>query len=378
MREYGSEHPAIVLPDGYFESLGELGREIMYLRSGRESLMMAGFAVKKCLSGLNGLKGSDENTPSNSSNSSNPIILFPTYCCWSMSAPFEKVGYRVVYYRLNADLTVDLDYLKELIGRVKADAILTMNYYGSANTDDAVRLAKENGLVVIEDFSHCTFSIKQIFNPEVDIYVSSIRKSVGVCDGSIILSKEKMPEQYIQEEVKDFANKRFVAQTDKRHYTWSKDQEKKQAFLGTIRECEGIIDEFTAALPISERAKKMLAQVNGEEIAYARRENMRHLWARLNGNVRMVPGLERSFEKEGSSPFSLPILVENRDEVQGKLARKGVYTQWLWPLCDEAMAICPVSKEMNEKMLSVPIDQRFSWDDIEEIANIIIEVVSSK
>ena len=352
MREYGSEHPAIVLPDGYFESLGELGREIMYLRSGREALLMAGIAA--C-------------------DKKEKVILFPAYCCWSMSAPFEKTGYRVAYYRLNEDLTVDLDYLKELMGRVKADAILTMNYYGSAKTDDAVRLAKENGLVVIEDFSHCTFSIKQIFNPEVDIYVSSIRKSVGVCDGSIILSKEKMPEQYIQEEVKDFADKRFVAQTDKRHYTWSKDQEKKQEFLGTIRECEGIIDEFTAVRPISKRAKKMLAQVNGEEIAYARRENMRHLWARLNGNVRM----ERSFEKEGSSPFSLPILVENRDEVQGKLARKGVYTQWLWPLCDEAMTVCPVSKEMNEKMLSVPIDQRFSWDDIEDIADVIIDVIKN-
>ena len=360
MREYGSEHPAIVLPDGYFESLGELGREIMYLRSGREALLMAGIAA--C-------------------DKKEKVILFPAYCCWSMSAPFEKEGYQVVYYRLNEDLTVDLDYLKELMGRAKADAILTMNYYGSAKTDDAVRLAKENGLVVIEDFSHCTFSIKQIFNPEVDIYVSSIRKSVGVCDGSIILSKEKMPEQYIQEEVKDFADKRFVAQTDKRHYTWSKDQEKKQEFLGTIRECEGIIDEFTAVRPISERAKKMLAQVNGEEIAYARKQNMKHLWNRLNEfqkvsgvscGFKMVPGLERCFD---GAPFSLPILVENRDEVQGKLARRGVYTQWLWPLCDEAMAVCPVSKEMNEKMLSVPIDQRFSWDDIEDIASIIIEVL---
>lgn len=364
MREYGSEHPAIVLPDGYFESLSDLEREIMYLRSGREALLMAGIAA--C-------------------NKKEKIILFPAYCCWSMSAPFEKVGYKVVYYRLNEDLTVDLDYLKMLLGRVKADAILTMNYYGSAKTDDAVRLAKENGLVVIEDFSHCTFSLKQIFNREVDIYVSSIRKSVGVCDGSIILSKEKMPEQYIQEEVKDFADKRFVAQTDKRHYTWSKDQEKKQEFLGTIRECEGIIDEFTAVRPISERAKKMLAQINGEEIAYARRENMKHLWSKLHEfqkvsgvsvGFKMVPGLECSFEKEGCSPFSLPILVENRDEVQGKLARRGVYTQWLWPLCDEAMAICPVSKEMNEKMLSVPIDQRFSWDDIEDIAEIIVSVVS--
>lgn len=358
MREYGSEHPAIVLPDGYFESLGALGRDVLYLRSGREALMLASIAA---------------------SMEKGKTILFPAYCCWSMSAPFEKTGWTVVYYCLNEDLTVDLDYLKKLMGRVKADAILTMNYYGSAKTDDAVRLAKENGLVVIEDFSHCTFSLKLIFNPQVDIYVSSIRKSVGVCDGSIILSKEKMPEQYIQEELKDFSDKRFVAQTDKRLYTWSKDQEKKQSFLGTIRECEGIIDEFTAVRPISERAQKMLAMVNGEDIAFARRANMKHLHDRLKvmgERLKLVPGLERSFEKEGSSPFSLPILVDNRDEVQSALAKRGVYTQWLWPLCEEAMSICPVSRVMNEKMLSVPIDQRFSWDDIEEIAEIIISVVS--
>lgn len=355
MREYGSEHPAIVLPDGYFESLGELGREIMFLRSGREALLMAGIAA--C-------------------DKKEKVILFPSYCCWSMSAPFEKVGYQVVYYRLNEDLTVDLEYLKMLLGRVTADAILTMNYYGSAKTDNAVALVKQTNekIVVIEDFSHCTFSIKQMHNSLVDIYVSSIRKSVGVCDGSIILSHKPMPKQYIQSEVKDFADKRFVAQTEKRLYTWSKDQDKKQEFLGTIRECEGIIDDFTAVRPISDRARKMLAQVNGEEIAYARRENMKHLWNRLNGKVQMVPGLERCFD---GAPFSLPILVENRDDVQGKLAKRGVYTQWLWPLCEEAMAVCPVSRNMNDKMLSVPIDQRFSWDDIEDIANIIIEVIKN-
>lgn len=376
MREYGSEHPAIVIPDGYFDSLNNLDREILYLRSGREALLMAALAIRGVRLGVSEADPSEEisNTKPLTPNS---IILVPAYCCWSMSAPFEKVGYKVVYYRLNEDLTVDLDYLKVLMGRVNADAILTMNYYGSAKTDDAVRLAKENGLVVIEDFSHCTFSIKRIFNPEMDIYVSSIRKSVGVCDGSIILSKEKMPEQYIQEEVKDFADKRFVAQSDKRHYTWSKDQEKKQEFLGTIRECEGIIDEFTTVRPISERAKEMLAQVNGEDVAYARRENMRHLWTRLNGNVRMVPGLERSFQKVGSSPFSLPILVDNRDVVQRKLAERGVYTQWLWPLSNDAMAVCPVSRLMNDRMLSVPIDQRLSWDDIEDMADIIISVVNA-
>lgn len=362
MREYGSEHPAIVLPDGYFESFSDLRREIMFLRSGREALLMAAIAA---------------------SSAKKKIILFPAYCCWSMSVPFEKAEWSVVYYRLNEDLTVDLEYLKMLLGRFQVDAMLTMNYYGSAKTEDAVALVKQTNekIVVIEDFSHCTFSLKHIYNPQVDIYVSSIRKSVGVCDGSIILSMKSIPTQYIQDEVKDFADKRFVAQTDKRLYTWNKDQAKKQEFLGTLRDCEGIIDEFTAVRPISERAMKMLTQVNGEEIAYARRENMRHLWTKLHEfqvsgstGFKLVPGLERCFD---GAPFSLPILVDNRDEVQEMLAHKGVYTQWLWPLCEEAMAVCPVSREMNNKMLSVPIDQRFSWDDIEDIAKIIVEVLNT-
>lgn len=369
MREYGSEHPAITLPDSYFKSLNDYGREVTYLRCGREALMFAGI---------------------NACDSKDKVILFPAYCCWSMRAPFEKLGYKVVYYRLNEDLTVDLAYLRCLLKACKPQAVLTMNYYGSSSTKEAVALVKafDETIPVIEDFSHCTFCLKNIFNAQVDYYVSSIRKSIGVCDGAVILSKKPMKHEYIRRELADFAEKRFVAQSDKRRYTWSKDYEKKQEILGTLRECEELIDEFSAVHPISEYAEKMLAVVNGEEIAFARRENMRHLWIRLHEQevqnslegserFRMVPGLERSFEKEGSSPFSLPILVEKRNEVQSMLAKRGVYTQWLWPLCDEAVSICQVSKEMNEKMLSVPIDQRLSWDDIEDIADIICDVVKN-
>lgn len=353
MREYGSEHPAIVLPDGYFDRLNNLEREVTYLRSGREALLLS--AIAAC-------------------DAKEKTILFPAYCCWSMCAPFEKAGWNVVYYRLNEDLTVNTDYLNKLLMTYKPQAFLTMNFFGSACTDEAISMVKkhDNSIIVIEDFSHCTFSIRRIFNEQVDIYVSSIRKSVGVCDGAVILSKGSMPLQYIQEEIKDFADKRYKAQSEKGRYSWCKDQNLKQRFLGIIRECEGVLNEFNAVRPISERAKKMLAMLNGDEIAYARKENMKHLWTLLNGNVKMVPGLERCFE---GAPFSLPILVENRDEVQSKLAQRGVYTQLLWPISQKAQSICFVSKMMNDKMLSVPIDQRYSWDDIEDVAKIIFEVL---
>ena len=92
----------------------------------------------------------------------------------------------------------------------------------------------------------------------------------------------------------------------------------------------------------------------------------------LKGKVRMVPGIEKYL---GGAPFSLPILVENRDEIQKKLAASGVYAPVLWPISDEARKACTISALMADKMLSIPIDQRYSWDDIEDIAKIIITIV---
>lgn len=353
MREFGSEQPAIILSDCYFDSLKELGREITYIRSGRESLLYVSCNCKSV---------------------KEATILLPAYCCRSMSTPFEKSGWNIVYYRLNEDLTIDESYLEQLLKNCKPDAILTMNFYGSASTRSAIANVKafDESITVIEDFSHCTFSIKQIFDDQVDYYISSIRKSVGVCDGAVILSKTQMNSAYIQEELNEFSYRRDVAQKMKAQYSFSKDQDRKKFFLGEIRYCEGILDEFSVVRPMSDKALKMLDQINGEETAYARRENMKHLWTLLNGKVKMVPRLERSFD---GAPFSLPILVEKRDDFQHILAQNGIYASVLWPICNEARKVCPVSAYVSDCMLSIPIDQRYDWDDMEDIANTIIALI---
>ena len=107
MREFGSEHPAVLLPDGYFETFNQYGREKTYLRNGREALL---YASCNCKPGKEA------------------IILGPAYSCWSMTAPFEFSGWTIVYYRLNEDLTIDETYLDVLLRGCRPDAILTMNF----------------------------------------------------------------------------------------------------------------------------------------------------------------------------------------------------------------------------------------------------------
>lgn len=353
MREFGSEHSAILLPDAYFESLIELGNTL-YLRSGREALLYVATLTKQT-----GIES---------------IILFPAYCCWSMIAPFEKAGWKIIYYRLNEDLTVDVDYLKDLLTEHHPHAVLVMNFYGSASTDDAVKAIKEyhQNCLVIEDFSHCTFSIKQIFNQDVDYYVSSIRKSIGVCDGAVVISHHTLNDDMVEKGDIALSNLRFHGQHLKGQYAFSKNNEDKNVFLKEIREGEGILNDFEKIFPITEMAQMMLKTINSESIVYARRENFNHLYGLLKDKVDMPKGIERASE---GAPFSLPILIDNRDNLQGVLAQKGLYAPVLWPLCDEARDVCHVSAKMADEMLSIPIDQRYDYDDIEDIAKIILGTI---
>lgn len=353
MREYGSEHPSIVLPDGYFEGLKKFGRELTYLRTGREALM---YASCTCKSGKES------------------VILCPAYCCWSMTAPFEITGWTIVYYRLNGDLTIDENYLDSLLRACKPDVILTMNFYGSASTQSAIAKVKayNEEITVIEDFSHCTFCLDKIFNEQVDYYVTSIRKSIGVCDGALVLSKKPTNKAYLQHESPDFGSLRLDAQRQKGRYAFTKSLDDKDVFLSELRQGEAMIDKLDGVHPISAVSEMMIATINGEEIAFARRENMKHLWELLKGKVEMIPKLERSFD---GAPFSLPILVENRDEVQKELAQKGVYAPVLWPISDEARKVCKVSAYISDSMLSLPIDQRYNYDDIEDIAKVVLSTL---
>lgn len=353
MREYGSEHPALLLPDGYFSGFEKYGREITYLRNGREALL---YASCNCKPGKEA------------------VILCPAYSCWSMTAPFEFSGWTIVYYRLNEDLTVDEEYLKILLRGCKPDAILTMNFYGSASTGNAIAIVKEfnERITVIEDFSHCTFCLDQLFNEEVDYYVSSIRKSIGVSDGAIILSKKLTNKAYIGSAAPDFGQLRLGAQQQKGHYAFTKSLDDKDVFLSELRHGEEMIDKLDGVHPISELSLKQIESINGAEIAFARRENMKHLWSLLNGKVKMISGLERSFN---GAPFSLPILVDNRDDVQKKLAQKGVYAPVLWPAHEQARKVCKVSAYVADHMLSIPVDQRYNYDDIEDIAKIVLETI---
>ena len=352
MREYGAEHPGIVLPDNYFSSLEQYGH-CTWLRSGREALYLVALNIRF---------GKDT-----------PYVFMPAYCCHSMVVPFQKAGWKICYYALNEDLTVNIQYLDTMLLSVYPSAILTMNYFGCSSTKSVIDYIKLNcpECVIVEDFSHCTFSFDIIYNPNVDYYVSSIRKSIGVCDGSVIITNRLLNNSNVKLDVSDFVKVRKDSQILKWEYAYTQDIKQKNIFYPNLRAQEEVLDGFNDMYRISSTSMEMLHLQNGHSIRYARQKNMEHMLKILHGHVETVCGIESCLD---GAPFSFPILMHNRDEKQKQLAALGVYSPVLWPISDEARKICAVASKMADKMLSIPIDQRYNYDDIEHIAQIVLKV----
>lgn len=342
MREYGSEFEIGYLPDSYFKSIAGMMPYSAFTRSGREAIGL----------GIAGIAPS--------------LALLPAYCCWSMALPFEAAGWTVAYYPLNKDLTVDVPALKSLIRDLKPGAVLVMDYYGFAPTCAAVEAVKEvdERITVIEDFTQCLFSLPEKWNNKVDCYVASIRKSIGVPDGGVVLSKRTLDLSLLSEEKTPFVEHHIQAGIRKKWYLYSSSSSEKQTFRELQAAAGAEIKTDYHLYRISPEAMGIIENTDTETVRFARRKNYEHLYDLIKDNryfnILFAPGCN-------PAPFMMIIKSKKRDELQSALAKKGVYCQVIWPLSDKAKEICPVSKEMEETMLAIPIDQRYSYDDIEEI-----------
>lgn len=350
MREFGSEFEIGYLPDYYFRQLAKLLPSHAYTRSGREAIGLA-------------IAGKEPG-----------VALLPAYCCWSMALPFEAAGWKVNYYPLNQDLSVKIPQLVKAVKELKPKAVLVMDYYGYAPTGNAVKAIKDvnKSILVIEDFTQCLFGLPEKYNSGVDCYVASIRKSLGVPDGGVLLSKMEVNLSLLSEERNAFVEHHIDAGRKKKSYTYSADESDKQCFRELQAAAGAEIKSDYHLYKISSEAMAIIEHTDVETVKFARKKNYEHLYDLVKDNsnfkVLFAPG-------ENPAPFMFIVNTPQRDALQSTLAKQGVYCQVIWPLADEAKKICPVSKWMEETMLAIPIDQRYNYDDIEEMGIRINSIV---
>ena len=208
MREFGSTFEIEFLPDAYFSNMAKRMSYSAFTRSGREAI---GLVLESFVPGE---------------------VLIPAYCCWSMTMPFEAAGWHVSYYPIKRDLSVDLATLMSLIEIKRPKLVLLVDYFGYTSTFTAVHAIKsfDPQIIIMEDFTQSLFRIDERWNPLVDCYVASIRKSVGVPDGGVVLSSFPLNVGSLLNVRTQFVDKHLEAGVLKKKYAYSSDVELKNFF----------------------------------------------------------------------------------------------------------------------------------------------------
>lgn len=350
VKEYGYEYDAIRNESVWKKTKGKVTYEKLWealcLRSGRDALKTI----------------AREFEPTK--------VYLPALACDSMVIPFEMYEHKVVYYKLNKDYSIDLQYLKSIIDD---GLFLYMDYFGkTAITDNELHeLRNQNNLIFIEDRTHnLIWDKKSEFEPE--FIMASLRKWINVPDGGLLWSKRKLVYQEFYEDT-SFAETRLKAQCMRNQYFRTGDESIKLEYRKIFSSVSDIMDTDKNPSRMSAYSYEIANSTNWDEIREKRKSNAELLIRELRKeNIRLIQ------RKSGHSDLYVAFMINDRDYKQSRLSSKGIFNTIIWPLTDKQKTVCQTAKKTEEYMLAAPCDQRYAPEDMIFIANEIVKAVKEK
>lgn len=297
------------------------------------------------------------------------VALLPPFTCHTVFEPFMDFGYEIHTLPFNQDLSISAEDILHYQENYSAGVVLVHRYYGFDTLPDfnkAVNVLQRKGVVVIEDCTQCLYSNFPV--SDADYVVASIRKWCGVPDGGFAICKEghflKKPTQ----SDKAMVEAKRIASELKYQFLFEGKGD-KPSFKAKYREGEELLDNQTDFYAIGELSAAIQAELDVELLKKKRRGNFKVL---MDG-FQNKKGIKVVFNILPTDvvPLYFPILVDDRETMQDLLADNDIYAPVVWPKADNCPAIDQVAETIYDKILCIPIDQRYDVDDMQRIVNVI-------
>lgn len=302
----------------------------------------------------------------------NAVVIMPALSCDSMCVPFELYGLQIRYYRLLSTYAVDLDSVRALIRGDEAKLLFVyMDYFGNPAIDDAalqeLQMRYAN-MIFVEDRTH-TLLHKTAYSFQPDFVVASLRKWTNIPDGGLLWAKNPLHNAEFTENI-SFAKERLHAQEMRHTFFETGDQAIKQRYRAVFSTITDQIDNDPRPCGMSKYAFQLAQQTDWESVRNQRFRNAKTLLNELK--AKPVAFIQPN---AGVSDLYVALCTSRRDEIQQKLAAKGIFCTVIWPLRTEQKAACSVAKATTEGMLAVPCDQRYTEEDMYHISDEITKVL---
>jgi dTDP-4-amino-4,6-dideoxygalactose transaminase len=117
---------------------------------------------------------------------------------------------------------------------------------------------------------------------------------------------------------------------------------------------------------MSKLTKNLLHAIDYRDVEQKRKENFEYLNKKLgNKNLLTLKPAE----------FMYPFMIKNGAELKKRLQAEKIYIPTLWPTVFELTGKEDMEYKMAENILPLPIDQRYTIDDMEYMCSKILELM---
>lgn len=297
------------------------------------------------------------------------VAVLPPFTCHTVIEPFLQRGYEIHTFHVDRNLMSTASDLLDEVEKHQASVILFHRYFGFdtvKDIDTIVPQLKRKGVVVIEDCTQCLYS--SFHKSDADYYVSSIRKWCGVPDGGFAICKDGSFANKPSQQDRKLQDAKKAASILKYEYLFERKGD-KSIFLTKYREAEDILDSQKTFFTISELSKSIQCNLNIQQLKSKRRKNFEII---ANGladakNIKVI----FSVLNEDEVPLYCPILCEDRQAIQTILVKNSIFAPVVWSKADCCPQVDADTDYIYEHILCIPIDQRYSIDDMERVVSVI-------
>ena len=292
-------------------------------------------------------------------------IVLPSYLCSSILLPIRKIGLKYSFYNVDRNL-------ESVIEPQDKSAILLIHYFGWFNKL-AIELRKHSSsesFYLIEDVTHAFLSDWYTWTSSSEFVFMSLRKFGPVpIGGWCSYTYDNLP---ISKEIESLAWKSIAARLLRAQYVvepsnWT-DFDVEKFYLNLLHQVEVFLDQNPTVCKLPKIAYDLIMGLNWHQIGMQRRSNWLDLHTMINDKVdALITELP-----EDVVPLGYVIKCKNRDKLKDRLAKRHIFCPVHWQLPNIINEDnFPESVALSQQCLTLPIDQRYSFDDMARIAEVV-------
>jgi dTDP-4-amino-4,6-dideoxygalactose transaminase len=299
-------------------------------------------------------------------------VLVPAFICPEVIEVLESQGHPVVLYPVDRRLGVDPQALRQALR--PGDVFVYVRYYGLCRPTDAIRTAKAEGAVLLEDTCQAPFTHPEDPLHWPDLAFTSLRKYVPLSDGAALdvlnpAFADGVPLARCGPH-SGFLFWRGAALRMRALY----ESRPRRIHAALAQECMAQATRRLRRGPLgaamSRASRNALTRFEMATIQQARRANYTALTRSLTGmrNVQaLLPDLP-----EDAFPYGCPILVPNSYLWQDALRQRQVHAAILWDRSDHWREF-PDSNWLARHLLLLPVPQTNTTANMERIGSVLGE-----